>query len=129
MLDWRQREHRRRDMGFCHCRIDLQSRFLRAYRVSKEIPASWRYFAAHRLAIPPRRLWGDRRQLHWFRSFEERLCSSGSRGSGTITHVVKDGRLVPKSPKPDLETEALEALEKARALPHGPERAEALKKV
>jgi hypothetical protein len=61
-------------------------------------------------------------------SFKERLCSLDSRGSGTITHVVKDGRLVPKSPKPDLETEALEALEKARALPHSPERAEALKK-
>jgi hypothetical protein len=44
------------------------------------------------------------------------------------SHGVKDGRLVPKSPKPDLEAEALEALEKARALPQGPERAEALKK-
>jgi hypothetical protein len=35
---------------------------------------------------------------------------------------------VPKSPKPDLEAEAMEALERARALPHGPERTEALKK-
>jgi hypothetical protein len=60
-------------------------------------------------------------------SFEERLCSPDS-GSGTIPHLVKDGRPVPKSSKPDLECEALEALEKARALPHGPERAEALKK-
>jgi hypothetical protein len=42
--------------------------------------------------------------------------------------AVIDGRLVPMSPKPDLEAEALEALEKARALPHGRERAEALKK-
>lgn len=40
---------------------------------------------------------------------------------GPVTHEVKDGRL-------DLEAEALEALEKARALPHGPERTEALKK-
>jgi hypothetical protein len=44
-----------------------------------------------------------------------------ARGGGTVTHEVKDGRL-------DLEAEALGALEKARALPHGPERAEALKR-
>jgi hypothetical protein len=46
----------------------------------------------------------------------------------TITHEVKAGRLVPKSPKLDLEAEALEALAFARSLPHGWERAEALKK-
>jgi len=44
----------------------------------------------------------------------------------TITHEVKEGRMVPKSPKLDLEAEALEALAKARALPCGQERAEAL---
>ena len=35
-----------------------------------------------------------------------------------------------KNPKPrlDLEAEALAALEQARALPHGPERAEAMKR-
>jgi hypothetical protein len=44
------------------------------------------------------------------------------------TLELKDGRMVPKAPKVDLEAEALEALAKARALPHGPERAEALKK-
>jgi hypothetical protein len=37
-----------------------------------------------------------------------------SRGSGTITQILKDGRLVQKSPKSDLEANALEELEKAR---------------
>jgi hypothetical protein len=62
------------------------------------------------------------------------LCRDGllitrlnSRGGATTTHEIIDGRLVPKSPKLDLEAEALDALEKARALPHGRERAEALK--
>jgi hypothetical protein len=37
------------------------------------------------------------------------------------------GQMLQKSPKLDLEAEALEALERARTLPHGRERSEALK--
>ena len=37
-------------------------------------------------------------------------------------------KLVDPRPKRDLETEALAALEEARAMPHGPERSEALKR-
>jgi hypothetical protein len=57
-----------------------------------------------------------------------RLKKPETPAGATITHVVQGGRLVPKSPKLDLEAEALEALAKARALPCGQERAEALKK-
>ena len=60
--------------------------------------------------------------------FVVRISHPDTRTGGTVSHEVNDGRLVQKPAKIDLEAEALEALEKARALPHGPERTEALKK-
>lgn len=57
----------------------------------------------------------------------QRSLDKGKPGA-TTAHDVKNGRLVPKSPQADLDAEALEALERARALPCGQERAEALKK-
>jgi hypothetical protein len=77
-------------------------------------------------------LWSGKRFVVRLSSSRAAPVMRGSPDKGkageTVTLEVKNGRLVPKSPKLDLEAEALEALEKARALPCGRERAEALKK-